>query len=173
KIKVIPQGFKLTPIAGSGKQVKNVVPTFAYTGMFIPGIRDPGELLDYLTTLNRPFKFIIYTNDKSLLQPYMDSLKGKLIIHNYIPRDDLLIKLAKMDFLVNFDNNTGVQTPSKLIDYKLTGRPVLNITAKLDKVILNEFLDKNYSHAYKIDDLAQYDISNVAMQFISLSRKSN
>ena len=78
-----------------------------------------------------------------------------------------------MDFLVNFDNNTGVQTPSKLIDYKLTGRPVLNITAKLDKVILNEFFDKNYSHAYKIDDLAQYDISNVARQFTSLNSKTS
>ena len=173
KIIVIPQGLKLKPITVSNKHLKNEVPTFAYTGMFIPGIRDPGELLDYLLTLKRPFKFIIYTNDKSLLQPYMDPLNGNLIIHNYIPRDDLLIKLTQMDFLVNFDNNTGVQTPSKLIDYKIAGRPVLNITSRLDKVILNEFLDKNYSHAYKIGDLTQYDISNVAMQFISLSRKSN
>ena len=171
KIKVIPQGFKFTPIAGSGKQVKNAVPTFAYTGMFIPGIRDPGELLDHLATLKRPFKFIIYTNDKNVLKPYLDPLKGKLIIHNYIPRDDLIIKLTQMDFLVNFDNNTGVQTPSKLIDYGIAGRPVLNITTRLEKVILNEFLDKNYSHAYKIGDLTQYDINNVAMQFISLSRK--
>jgi len=173
KIKVIPQGFKLTPIAGSGKQVKNAVPTFAYTGMFIPGIRDPGELLDYLATLDRPFKFIIYTKDKNMLKPYLDPLNAKLIINEYIPRAELLKKLTQMDFLVNFDNNTGVQTPSKLIDYKLTGRPVLNIRAKLDKVILNEFFDGNYSHAYKIDDLAQYDISNVAWQFTSLNSKTS
>ena len=52
-----------------------------YAGVFIHGIRDPRELLDYLLTLQRPFKFIIYTNDRSILQPYMDRFNGKLIIN--------------------------------------------------------------------------------------------
>ena len=58
-IKIIPQGFNLIPIQGSEDPVNNVIPTFAYVGMFIPGIRDPGKFLDYLASLGRPFKFII------------------------------------------------------------------------------------------------------------------
>jgi len=144
------------------------VPTFAYTGMFIPGMRDPRKFLDYLVSQDHKFKFLIYTKDKSLLKPYLEPLKGKLSVHDYIPRNELMKKLAQMDFLVNFDNNTSKQIPSKLIDYKLSGRPVLNITADLNKNIVTEFFIGNYTHAHEIGNLNQYDICNVAEQFTSL-----
>lgn len=168
KIVVIPQGFKIDQTENKDKYVINPIPTFAYTGMFIPGIRDPRQFLDYLLTLDQDFKFHIYTKDKSLLGPYRESLNSKLVVHDYIPRDELLKKLSQMDFLVNFDNNTRTQIPSKLIDYKLTGRPVMNITAKLNGNIINGFMAGDYSHAHEIGDLDQFDIHNVAKQFISL-----
>ncbi|MBN1181564.1 MAG: glycosyltransferase [Bacteroidales bacterium] len=167
KIIVIPQGLKFNNIDIKDIYVKNAVPTFAYTGMFIPGIRDPREFLDHLATLDQDFRFFIYTKDKNLLEPYRESLKGKMIVHDYIPRDELLNKLARMDFLVNFDNNSSVQIPSKLIDYKLTGRPVINVTKRFDKKTFLAFMNGDYTHAYQIGELDQYDIRNVATQFIS------
>jgi len=168
KIVVIPQGLRLSDMDIKDEYVKNLVPTFAYSGMFIPGIRDPREFLDHLVTFDQPFKFIIYTKNKSLLHPYQESLKGKLIVYDYIPRKELLRELAQMDFLVNFDNNTSKQIPSKLIDYKLTCRPVLNITADLDKNVVMKFFNGDYSHSHEIGHIGQYDISNVAKKFTSL-----
>ena len=50
KIRIIPQGFNFnkTPVA---KYTGNTVPTFAYTGVFYPGLRDPFKFLEYLSTL--------------------------------------------------------------------------------------------------------------------------
>jgi len=52
--------------------------------------------------------------------------------------------------------------------YVPTGRPVLNITADLNKNIVTEFFIGNYTHAHEIGNLNQYDICNVAEQFTSL-----
>jgi hypothetical protein len=168
KIKIIPQGFKFDLIEGSDKPVRNDIPTFAYAGGFIPNIRDPRPFLDYLVTLDHNFKFIVYTNSPALVAPYNLKLKGKLEIHEYIPRKNLLEILSRMDFLVNFDNNTGVQLPSKLIDYALTGRPVLNVKAEIEPEAIGEFLNGNYSGEFKLEDIQKFNIENVVKQFLEL-----
>ena len=73
-----------------------------------------------------------------------------------------------MDFLVNFDNNTDEQIPSKLIDYAVTGRPVLNITKNIDFNAVNDFLNAKYEKKMKFYDLKKYDIKNVVKQFLEL-----
>jgi hypothetical protein len=167
KIIIIPQGLRFDDINLKDTYTGNTVPTFAYTGMFIPGIRDPRKFLDHLLTLHQDFRFHVYTKDRNLVEAYKDILRDKLIIKDYIPRKDLLKELASMDFLVNFDNNTSKQVPSKLIDYKLTGRPVLNITAQPNQKFISEFFSGDYKNALKIGDISQYDIKNVAQQFTS------
>ena len=166
KIRVIPQGFRIEPITGAGSMVENNVPTFAYAGGFIPNIRDPRPFLEYLSTLENEFKFIVYTNTPSLLTSYQGMLNGRLEIREYIPRKELLQILCKMDFLVNFDNNTGVQVPSKLIDYALTGRPVLNIKAKIESERIVEFLNGDYSGQFNLEDIQNYNIENVVKKFL-------
>ena len=74
-----------------------------------------------------------------------------------------------MDFLVNFDNNTGAALPSKLIDYKIVNRPVLNIKKILDKESIRQFLEGQYYSAMKIDNVDQYRIENVCRKFLSLT----
>ncbi len=168
KIRVIPQGFRIEPITGAGLMVENKVPTFAYAGGFIPNIRDPRPFLEYLSILENDFKFIVYTNTPSLLTSYQGMLNGRLEIREYIPRKDLLEILSKMDFLVNFDNNTGVQVPSKLIDYVLAGRPVLNIKAIIEPEIIIKFLQGDYSSRFSIENIQKYNIENVVKQFLEL-----
>jgi len=168
KIKIIPQGFKFDVIEGSDKPVRNEVPTFAYAGGFIPKIRDPRPFLDHLTELEHDFKFIVYTNTPSLLSSYQGMMNGRLEVRDYIPRKELLETLSKMDFLVNFDNNTGVQVPSKLIDYALVGRPVLNIKADIVPEIIGEFLKGDYSRMFELENIQKYNIENVTKLFLEL-----
>ena len=149
---------------------KNIIPTFAFAGGFIPGKRDPKLLLDYLCKLDRPFRFVVYGNNvRQFMEPYKDRLKDKLVIKNPIPRDQLLPILAQMDFLVNIGNGTKVQTPSKLIDYPLTKRPILTLESNdIKKDILLEFLDGNYEHKDADINISKYEIHNVAQQFLDL-----
>jgi hypothetical protein len=168
KIKIIPQGFKFDVIKGPDESVQNDIPTFAYAGGFIPNIRDPRPFLDYLYKFEEDFKFIVYTNTPALLASYNLKLNGKLEVREYIPRKDLLEVLSRMDFLVNFDNNTGVQLPSKLIDYSLTNRPVLNIKADVEPEVIGEFLNGDYSGKFKLGNIQKYNIENVVKQFLAL-----
>ena len=171
KIRVIPQAFDFSEVKRK-KYVKNDIPTFAFSGNLIPHIRDPKPLLEYLAALNIDFKFIFYTTKRHLILPYQKLMPSKIEIHDYIPRLDLLYVLSGMDFLVNIENATQVQTPSKLIDYGLTGRPILSVNSnKLDVSVIDEFLRGDYSHQYLISDMNVYNIVNVANQFLELANR--
>jgi hypothetical protein len=75
-----------------------------------------------------------------------------------------------MDFLLNIENRTAKMSPSKLIDYAMTGRPILSLDSfDLNQVALDQFLDSNYSQQLKLPALANYRIENVARQFIELA----
>jgi len=170
KIKVIPQGFDFDLNGTKVSRVRNQVPSFAYAGGFLQGIRDPGPMLQYLADCERPFKFHVFTNQPEILEPYREALEGKLIVSGYIIREDLLKVLSEMDFLVNFDNNTSLNIPSKLIDYIITNRPVLNIDNRFDGRDLLAFLDGDYTNRMKLPDPEQYHIGHVAKQFLDLSK---
>lgn len=169
KIRVIPQGVNFDDVKLLEGEVKNLVPTFAYAGQFIPGRRDPEELFNFLIGLEVDFKFIIYAPLKDQIKRYVDASRERIVWHPYIPRKELLCVLGKMDFLVNFDNNTPTATPSKLIDYALVKRPILNIMASLNTQVIEEFLRGDYTHQYIVRNVEQYDIRRVAGQFLELS----
>ncbi|SHE34091.1 Glycosyltransferase Family 4 [Fodinibius roseus] len=172
KIRVIPQGFEFDEIDQSCGPA-HPIPTFAYAGGLIPGGRDPRSFLEYLTSLNQEYKFILYTKNRDLIKPYMTSENGRIEIRDYIPRKKLLKVLSGMDFLINFENNTSLQQPSKLIDYYITNRPVLSVgSSDINKKIIDEFLNGNYSHKHQYQDMAKYRIENVCNRFLELSKNS-
>ena len=54
-----------------------------------------------------------------------------------------------MDFLINIKNDVTEQLPSKLIDYLLIDRPILDMDGNnLDQTKIDQFLDGNYSKRY-------------------------
>ncbi len=172
KIITIPQGFIIKGAKGHNHRVNNEYPTFIFAGTIIPGIRDLTQLLNFLLGFNGIFRFIIYTSQRTLFGKYVELLANKLEIRDYIPRDNLIIEMGKVDFLVNvdsiLDNTTNVEAiPSKLIDYSIAGRPILNISMnnfESDKVMA--FLAGDYSQARKID-ISKYDIEVVSNLFLS------
>ena len=169
KIKVIPQGINFSEIELCPDKPEYKVPTFAYSGVFFNEIRNPSAFLNYLSTLDKEFKFIVYTKTPDILEPYINTLGDKLEIHEYIPRNKLIYELSKMDFLVNFENKTNIHLPSKLIDYALTKRPILSIPSySLPVNTINEFLNGNYQNKFSVNNIEQYNIANVTRQFVSL-----
>jgi hypothetical protein len=168
KIRIIPQGFDFDLNGKRSEKVTNEFPTFAYAGSFLPGARDPKSLMQYLINLDAPFKFKIYSPKPDCLAEYKEKLNEKLILSGYIPRKELLKELAKMDFLINFDNNTTLNLPSKLIDYAIVNRPVLNIKSEFDNKEFLAFLNGNYDHRMILADPKQYHIETIIGHFLDL-----
>ena len=168
KIKIIPQGFDFDLNEKEKEQPANEIPTFAYAGGFLPGARDPEPFMNFLKNLDLPFRFLVYTNKPDILNEYRQVMNEKLVISSYIPRNDLMKLMSKMDFLVNFDNNTTLNSPSKLIDYAITNRPVLNINSNFTGEDLLAFLNGDYRRRMLLPDPEQCHIKNVSQLFLDL-----
>jgi len=172
KIMVIPQGFNFDEVnIDENAYIPNAVLTFAYAGGFIPGARDPKYLIEYLLSKKIPFKFIVYTQTKHMIEPFLERANGQIEIKDYIPRVELIKVLSKMDFILNLNNGVSTQLPSKLIDYYLTGRPVLSLDSHdLNTKIIDEFLESNYKGSYQYNNPDQYRIENICNKFLELSK---
>ena len=170
KIRIIPQGYKLKISQEKTlKNEKNNIIKFAYAGRFYKNERDPRPFLAYLNSIDKKFEFHIFTNSDKIINKYAKKSKGRIIIHPFIKRRELLIKLSSMDFLVNISNKNDVQVPSKLIDYHIARRPILNIEYKFTPTIFNEFMQYNFRNKYTVQDIEKYNIKNVVDQFLKLT----
>ena len=173
KIVEIPQGFRFEDIQIEKKTPNNKVPTFAFAGIFMRTTRNPTNLVEYLIKKNIDFKFIVYTRTPELLLPYQEILKEKLEIRNYIPRLALLNELSTTDFLINIGFDPENHVPSKLIDYHLTGRPILSFASnEIDEHKLDAFLNGDYSGAFAFNNFDKYKIENVSKSFLKLLAKN-
>lgn len=169
KIRVIPQGFDFskTPIL---EYKKNDIPTFVFTGAIHPG-RSPKSFMDYLLTLDIDFRFLLYM--RSPLDMKYESLSnGKIKYMIGYGRQEIIKTCSQADFLINVRNPTPVQTPSKLIDYGIAKRPILDISNNFnEQKEFAQFINGDYTNQLKIQDLDAYRIENVASAFVSLAIK--
>ncbi|MDH2363753.1 hypothetical protein [Priestia megaterium] len=173
KIKIIPQGFDFSNIE-LANYTSNSIPCFCYAGYFYENIRNPKFFFDFLDTLTIDYRFTIYTSmesgfNRDICLAYKEKLGDKLILKDFIPREELIKKMSKMDFLVNFDNFNSNQVPSKIIDYTLSKRPILNINqGNFKEDTFNEFINKDYSNSLKIN-VEDYDIKTIVNEFEALT----
>lgn len=177
RIITIPQGFELENIELSNFVSNNPV-TFGYTGSFYENQRiSIIDFMEFLVTLDMNFKFIVFTDLKmkigdgvKLILPYQSKLGSKLEINDLIPRKDCIKEISKMNFLIYINSDSGDFIPSKLIDYKISKRPVLLVDkTKGYREVFQEFIAEDYTkdHMNNID-LNYYDIKNVGKKFESL-----
>ena len=172
KIRIIPQGFDFSNVKIDNGFKGNRIPHFAYAGVVYKDYRDPSRFLEYLSKIKRDFCFVVYTRTKELFENYQKNLGDKLVIKDYIPREELLFNLSRMDFLVNIQNNESVQAPSKLIDYYLSGRPILDISSAFtdeEQKNVDAFFVGDYTGKHEEVDIQQYNIENVGNAFLELS----
>lgn len=170
KIRIIPQGYDFSSNKVA-EYKKNEVPTFAYIGAVYAGKRDPKLFLEFLKTERRDFKFKVYGSSWSFFEPYKNVFGDKLEYCGRLPRERLIYELSQCDFLININNESGVQTPSKLIDYYLSTRPILSISTHLrqDEIgHFNQFIIGNYENKTIVNNIEDFNIINVAKQFVSL-----
>lgn len=168
KIKIIPQGFDFSENK-TAEYTPHNIPTFAFAGTIYQGKRDPFKFLDYIAIMREDYKFIIYSSHQGLAEYAKNN--PRIEIRQQIPRNQLILELSKMDFLVNIQNINAIQSPSKMIDYSLAKRPIFTISTDFsnkEKEIFNHFTTGNYSMATATPDISNYDIRNVCKQFIAL-----
>jgi hypothetical protein len=168
KIRIIPQGFDFDLTDNNKEQPANSIPEFAYAGRFLHGIRDPRLLMQFFRKIDLPFRFYVFTDQTDLIDEYREALNGKLIISEYIARSELMARLSKMDFLINFDNNTPLNVPSKLIDYSIVNRPVLNIDKSFKIEDLLAFLNRDYRNRMILPNPERFHIKNISQLFLDL-----
>jgi len=174
KIQVIPQGFNLEEIELCENKKASKNPVFIFAGSIIPGKRDLKLFLDFLCSSSLDFLFIVYSNQRPWFEDYKSCLNNKLEIRDYIDRLSLINEMSKADFLVNVDTILDDQSnkeavPSKLVDYALSGRPILNLSsAVLDKQLVSDFLNQDYSRQ-RIVDISKHNIEDVAHRFLFLA----
>ncbi|WP_207536139.1 glycosyltransferase [Desertivirga arenae] len=169
KIHVIPQGFRFEDVRLMEEEASNEVPTFAYAGTLIPGIRDPHEFFEFICKSDLKFRFFIYTKNVEQVRKYEAASKGRIVVKAAMPRQDLLQELQKMDFVVNFENKGPKQSPSKLIDYAIIKKPILSVkTFGFNTEAFLEFLEGNYQNQLIIPDADQYRIQNVCRKFLNI-----
>ena len=167
KIRIIPQGFDFakTPIE---KYTPNKVPTFLFMGSVYPGIRDPHSFMDFLLTYKQPYKFKMLMHS-SLEDKYVNESNNQIEYIIGLTRPEVIKECSKADFLINITNPNAIQSPSKLIDYGISKRPILDITSDFQQEnIFNEFISGNYEHRRVIENIEAYKIQNVAQSFIEL-----
>lgn len=171
KIKIIPQGFDMRNIKvynGSfGTKIR-----IAYAGVFYWDIRNPEFLFEYLENTSKDYELNLFLRyPDSILENTLNTypnLKNHLNIRYNIPHDDLLYELSKMHFLVNIENLSNTQMPSKLIDYGMTGRPILSCNERnFSETLMDEFMDNDYRGRYVVD-IEEYNIVHIANKFIKL-----
>ncbi|MEE1419917.1 MAG: hypothetical protein U0J91_09420, partial [Alistipes ihumii] len=149
-------------------------PVFAYAGRFYERIRDPKFFFDFLATLDTDFRFDLYVNYldpcfREMIREAQGRVTGEIALHDPLPREKLIERLSQADFVVNFDNATSNATPSKLIDYAMSGRPILSFNERtFDPEGFRAALSGDYSAQVKGIDLSQYDIRRIADRFEGL-----
>jgi hypothetical protein len=172
KIKIIPQGFRMDNYVLPEFLTSDVI-SFAYCGVFYLDIRNPRFLLERLLELKIPFRFDIYLREKTpavtlLLKRYEILLGEKLNISYGLTRENMLAKLGEVDFLVNIENLTSTQIPSKLIDYSITKKPIFSCKASsFSEDVFDKFLNRDYSDSLNINS-ERFNIKLVADQFLDL-----
>ncbi len=178
-VKVIPQGYDFSDTR-TKNYTKNPVPTFGYAGSFHATARNPKIFLQYLSTLDFEFKFIVYSNIKdpdlvSIFDEYQAKLTHKLEIRGLIPRLDVIETMSTFDFLIFEENLSENQNPSKIVDYKLSGRPIFSFSQDhLNQTKFLEFINDDYSNAdFDKFSISDYSIDNVVDKFIDLLISEN
>ena len=170
KIRIIPQGFRMDNLHLYDGGFEGPV-RIAYAGVFYRDIRNPEFLFRYLAKCEKDYELYLFMRNRdTLIDEYIEkypSLKGKIKVSS-LPHDELLYELSRMHFLVNIENLSNTQMPSKLIDYGMARRPVFSCnenTFSEDK--LSRFMEGDYTGQYEID-VQRYNIRRIADDFIDL-----
>jgi len=138
KISVVPPLFappKSAELVATSSAKSNKI-RLVFAGTLYRSIRNPEGLLQFFrrllsTPLGAQLELHFYgvVNDcQPCFDAYSDSMNSKLFVHGLVSRAQAVLAMQEATVLVNLGNSTAYQLPSKVVEYVMLGKPVLNIT---------------------------------------------
>jgi hypothetical protein len=170
KFRVIPQGFDGEYISSFQKEkVNNAIFTFGYAGTLYKFGRNPSGFLKKVITSKMNFRFYLIVNNLDLIPSECFS-DERFIIQNLMPRVDVYGLLAGMDCILNFENHSKTQSPSKIIEYSFLGRPIFTVNLDTDGDLLIDELISGTRDPLAINS-SEYDSRLIIEKYISVFNK--
>ncbi len=138
KIVVIP------PLVNINKPSQNISKIFpenkkiriSFLGILYPNIREPDGLLEMLygvidarPELQELLELHFWGDCKTCMENFQNypKLTNLITFHGYVSKDTAVSVMYQSDILVNIGNNTSYQLPSKIVEYVVTGKSIINI----------------------------------------------
>jgi hypothetical protein len=120
-----------------------------FAGTLYRKIRNPAALLEFFDKLlksttgeNLELHFFGVINDcDPCFEKYQALIGIKIFLHGLVPRAAAVRAMHDATVLVNLGNSTTFQLPSKVVEYAMLGKPILNITNRLSDSSQNFFSD--------------------------------
>lgn len=153
KISVIPPLF-VEPV-----DLEKIPPFFVgppkirllFAGTLYGKIRNPATLLDLFSALlatsigeRLELHFLGAINDcESYFEKYSELIGKQIILHGLVQRTTAMRAMKDATVLVNLGNSTAYQLPSKVVEYVMLGKPVLNIAKQGSDSSQNFFFEMN------------------------------
>lgn len=111
-----------------------------FVGTLYRTIRDPSPLLATFDRLLQTelgsrleLHFFGGNNDcETYFDRYADLMGKKIFLHGIVPRARALAAIQEAAALINIGNLTPYQLPSKLLEYMVSGRPIINFVSGPD-----------------------------------------
>lgn len=130
-ISVVRNGAEI-PEARNGPTSPGEHCTFAYTGTFYKGLREPWALLDALSTINHvPLRLVLAGQWPLSVEAAVSErgLEHMVQLPGHLSSRQVYDLLHRADVLLYYGNKGGLQLPSKLFEYLAACRPILGIVA--------------------------------------------
>jgi glycosyltransferase involved in cell wall biosynthesis len=141
KIAVIPPLVDLPETGGpAARPPRSDRRRLVFLGRLYPSIRRPDYLLSLFASLadapgGERYELHFFGESwqcEADFAPHGRMLGRSLFVHGAVPRERALAEMRSADVLVNIGNDTRYQLPSKIVEYAMTGRPILNIVPNSD-----------------------------------------
>ena len=160
--------------------IDNFNMVFTYTGAFYDDIRKPDEMLNFLDLLFKDNNYIFvyagpsyYIIERYLNSNNLNNLESKMLNLGMIDSCQVNNLILSSNVLINVDNLTSNQVPSKLIQYMFTNKTILNFES--DYSNYSKQLFQKYSNHYVVKK--NDNLSEIAKDFnkklLYLSTKKN
>lgn len=165
KIHTIPPLLSLPviPEQDTPEEIVSSGISLLFVGTLYRKIRNPEFLLEIFRQLvarehlqNLELHFAGDTNDcADILNRYLKLLGKKIVNYGIVSREKVFELMKNAQILVNIDNATSFQLPSKVVEYIATGKPILNITS--GKTKFTDHLVIDYPNVFNVDSSRTID----------------
>lgn len=111
-----------------------------FLGKLYKGVRPPGLVVEIIKKIeNSSIQFDFYGTGQHLISALLSEEKTeeKIYLYGAVPSVEAQEAQEAAHFLVNIDNTTNMQVPSKIFEYMSTGKPIINFYFNEDSPTLS------------------------------------